>query len=356
MKAGLYVHIPFCRSRCDYCSFVSCCDFSLQKDYYFAVKNRIGALGKDEIYDTIYFGGGTPSAVPQLLTAIYDLLSSAYNIEKNREFTVECNPDSVDDGFIAALEKMNCNRVSVGLQAAQDGLLKAVNRRHDFRAFGNAVKLLNNVTQNISADVMIGLPSQTVSDVTQTIEQAVCLGAKHISVYALKVESGTPLYDRGYKPDEDMQADMYDAAYELMKSLGFRRYEVSNFCLPGYECKHNLKYWRLEDYLGIGAAAHSLIDGKRYAEGGLKEFLAGKPPEITDVKADFVEEYIMLGLRTADGVRLDVLKERGCDILREKADAIEKYIKLNLLQINEGFLRLTDKAFYVMNTIIADLI
>ncbi len=355
MSAGLYIHIPFCRSRCDYCSFVSCVDTSKAEAYYNRLREQAYSTDYSGDFDTVYFGGGTPSAVPELIEKTYGLLRRTFSISDSSEITVECNPDSVDEGLLSALKKINCNRVSLGLQSADDDLLRAVGRRHDYAQFLSAVNKIKTVTDNISVDVMLGLPGQGVQSVIDTLKRVCDLRVKHISVYALKVEDGTPLKARGYFPDEDIQADMYDAAYETLKGLGFCRYEVSNFCLPGFESRHNLKYWNLEDYLGLGAAAHSFYGGKRYEGVGLEEYLCGIQPLGSDVTEELDQELIMLSLRTCRGLQLSRLKSEK-EFMQTNRKKINDYIREGMLELKNGFLRLSDKAFYVMNSIIVDLI
>lgn len=355
MAAGLYLHIPFCRSRCDYCSFVSCCDTKLAEEYYQKVKEQAEKISYGGEFDTVYFGGGTPSAVPKLLEKLYGLCCRTFSISKNSEITVECNPDSVDDELISVLKKINCNRVSLGLQSTDDAILASVGRRHNFEQFAVAVQKIREVTTNISADIMLGLPMQTVESAVESVNLALDFGIKHISVYALKVEDGTPLKSRGYTVDEDMQADMYDAVYEAVQKRGFERYEVSNFSLPGYESKHNLKYWDLEDYVGLGAAAHSYYGGKRYEGVGLKEFLAGQETIAEDVSEEFDEELIMLSLRCSRGLELDRLKNKN-KFLMEKKSKIDELKSKGLIEVKDGFLRLTKDAFYLMNSVIVKLI
>jgi len=356
MSAGLYIHIPFCRSRCDYCSFVSCIDTSKQDEYYKCFKNQAYSVDYNGDFDTVYFGGGTPSVVPKLLEKMYGFITRTFSIKSGSEITVECNPDSVDSETLKALENIRCNRVSLGLQSTDDDLLKSIGRRHNFAQFVDALKQIQKITQNVSADIMLGLPNQSLESVVQSVKQTLELGIKHISVYSLKVEQGTPLYKRGFVVDEDLQADMYDAVYEEVKKFGFERYEVSNFCLKGFESRHNYKYWSLEDYIGLGAAAHSYYGGKRYEGVGLQDYLKDKQPIVTDVSDDYEEELIMLSLRTKMGLELARLGEGKEKFFIRNQEKLKNYIKQGLIEVDEKYLHLTEKAFYIMNSIIVDLI
>jgi len=355
MSAGLYVHFPFCLSRCDYCSFVSCCDKSLEDEYAKRIEKEAQFFSFRKEFDTLYFGGGTPSCVPNLIKKINDIVKRNFIFTKNYEFTVECNPDTVNDSLIDLLHSIGCNRVSLGLQSADDEILSAVGRRHNFKQFVEAIKKVKTLTQNVSVDIMLGLPRQDLESVKDTVEKAIGEGATHISVYALKVEDGTALKKRGYTVNEDLQADMYDIACQTLKENGFYRYEVSNFCKIGFESRHNLKYWNLDEYLGLGAGAHSYYGKKRYEGVGLKEYLLETQPNVVDVSSDFDEELIMLSLRTQRGLEISRLSNKD-EFLKKNKKRIEDYVKNGFLEFDGSFLRLTESAFYVMNSIIVDLI
>ena len=357
MSLGLYLHFPFCRRRCRYCAFVSGTDFTIVENYLARLLAELKARKVDDEVGTIYFGGGTPSAVPAMIGAAAAAIRQNYQLKREVEFTAECNPESVTPAFIAALREAGVNRVSIGLQAAQDGLLRLAGRPHTYRDFLTAYERIRAANiENVNVDVILGLPGQTVGDVVATVEALLKLNVQHMSVYALKTEAGTPLYKDGYFPDEDLQAEMYSKAFSLLKGE-YRRYEVSNFAKPGCECRHNLGCWQLEEYLGFGAAAHSYYHGYRsYNCANVAAYIAGQAPLSEDVAMDYAEEYIMLSLRTDRGCDLEKLKAHGCDLLALKARQIDKHRRRGNLTITGGRLKLTEDAFYIMNSVIVDLI
>ncbi len=353
---GIYIHIPFCAKRCVYCSFVSGMPHDRMRPYIAALKREMEErLYGDEI-STIYIGGGTPSVLYR--GAISDLLSfirGRCKVAKNAEITVECNPDSVSEDFAEEIFNAGVNRVSIGLQTDNDKLLKALNRPHNKEDFLRAWKLLDNI-KNKSLDLMLGLPGQKEEDLMSSLSLAVSLNAPHISLYALKVEEGTPLYESGYIADDDFEADLYDKAYKFLVNHGYRRYEVSNFCKDDMYSRHNFSYWDMTEYYGFGISAHSYLNGKRIAnDDNIDKYILGKGERFVE-DGDWAEEYIMLSLRTDIGIDLKRLSRHGMDLLSEKRKIISDYIRDGFL-IKEGdFLRLSDNAFYIMNDIICNLI
>lgn len=313
---GIYVHVPFCKSKCAYCDFASYPKEISECDLYFAclykeIKGRSKSL-KDKVFDTIYFGGGTPSFVePKYIVGAMRQIRNYYNIAPNAEITIEMNPGTVDEEKIKTYEKAGFNRFSVGLQTANDKLLYDIGRIHTKDDFINAAKLLKG--KNFSVDIMIGLSGQTFADIKEAIDLAESVGAKHISSYALKAEEGTPMYCRylnGELPSEDETADMYDFAVKLLAEKGYERYEVSNFCKKGYRSRHNMNYWKRGEYIGFGVAASSFIDERRFTNTEkISEYTAcilrNKVAEIfsENIEGDEREfEFIMLALRTTDGL------------------------------------------------------
>ncbi len=359
---GLYVHIPFCVSRCTYCNFVSSTDLSYIKSYLLALENEIVERKVTDKVDTIYIGGGTPSILPR--GALSDLILKIrenYDVSNNVEITVEANPDSCNDEFVYEAKCCGVNRVSVGLQSTNDKMLKGVGRAHDYKQFLTAIDLLTRRgINNVSCDLILGLPSDTVFGVEQSIKQVVDISVKHVSLYALKVEPDTPLYYSGFTANEDLQADMYDACYKLLTKRGFNRYEVSNFSKVGYESRHNYKYWTREFYLGFGVGAHSFIDGVRsFNTDNIHSYVIGNRSVISEKISDVdaINESIMLALRTQKGLNLSRLKNStGYDLLNEKAQKINNLTAQNMIFIKNGWLRLRNDAFYVMNSIITELI
>lgn len=353
--AGVYIHIPYCKQRCSYCAFVSGAPLSSQSLYVQRLKEEMRSrLNKSVTIDTVYVGGGTPSMLKRgLLTDIFHALSDL-GATNAKEITVECNPDSVDEEFVAEILALNVNRVSIGLQTDNDELLKAVNRPHDKTSFLRAWKLLERIN-NKSVDVMLGLPHQTLDDVVNTADFVTSLKPQHISAYSLAVEQGTPLQKSGFVADDDGEADMYDLLVKKLSECGYKRYEVSNFCLDGFESKHNGSYWDLSDYYGFGVSAHSLVNGVRTANtDSIDEYLCGKTT-VSAEKCNYPEEYVMLSLRTSKGISLSKLLSYGCDILMEKKKEVDRLLDRNLIYIEGDKLALTEGAYYLMNDVITDL-
>lgn len=378
--AGLYIHIPFCLSKCAYCNFVSRpMTFERQEEYIDALcidLKRQSALCSGKTVDSIYFGGGTPSLLSTVwLDRIFGIINDYYNVSKDCETTVEANPNTVDGIKAAAFRKNGVNRVSIGLQSANGGLLKKIGRTHTFDDFIKAKSiLLDSGIDNLSADLMLGLPDQTVEDLCRSIE--LCLeNLKHLSVYCLKTEKGTPLYP--FEPDGDLCADMYEAALKCLQKSGFMRYEISNFALKGYKCRHNLKYWACDEYLGLGVAAHGFVDMHRtsYSD-DIKKYIdfqqqnAGSTLNLESFHIsdsafsakkttpdELCKEYIMLQLRLENGVNLDCLKKRfGYDLAADKSKEIEKLKKHGLIATTDKDIRISEGCFFVSNSIIAEII
>ena len=271
---GLYIHVPFCRSKCQYCDFYSLTakDDKLMDNYLDAVCSHIretGALAPGYKVDTVYFGGGTPSFFgADGLATILTTIRRNFDVDNNAEITVEVNPDSVSDKLLRRLWAEGFNRVSLGIQTDNDEILKKLGRPHTYAQAVTAFQRIRKAGfRNVSVDLMYGLPGQTLRDWQETLDNVLRLMPEHISCYGLKVEEGTPLYE--YKdiaglPDDDLQADMYLAAVEMLRSRGYRQYEISNFARKGLYSRHNMKYWTGGEYLGFGPSASSDFAGKRF--------------------------------------------------------------------------------------------
>lgn len=310
----------------------------------------------------MYFGGGTPSVMRRgILSETAELLRSSFDLSELKEFTVEANPDSVTDGFLNECVKAGVDRISMGLQSADDNVLKAIGRAHDVNRFIEAVKSARAYgINNLSSDLILGLPEQTEEDIPKAISLFDGLNIDHVSVYALSVEEGTRLYKSGYKPDEDRQADMYELAVSELGKYGYERYEVSNFARNGKIALHNYKYWTGADYYGFGVAAHSLIGKTRLANtDSLTEYLSGKATETATelTEADEKEEFIMLRLRLSEGLSLNEYREKfGESLLDEKKRQLEKLVKAGAVDIKNGRIIATDKGTYLLNSVITELI
>ena len=352
---GIYLHIPFCRSRCDYCGFVSSCDLSRQEEYFGRLEAEIAASPYEGSCATLYAGGGTPSAAdPARLARAVGRALEKFRPAPGAERTVECNPDSFDRERADAYREMGFNRVSLGVQSFSDPLLAAVGRRHDGAQAMRAAELALECFGNVSADLMLGLPGQDADAVRADLKRIRELGLPHVSVYGLKVEEGTPLAARGYAPDEDACADLYELACGELEEMGLFRYEVSNFSKPGFESAHNLRYWRRQDYLGFGAAAHSCTGNRRFWNGGLAEYLAGRGGGEEQLSREEVAyETIILALRTREGLdRRSFEREFGCDFGLKYADAIAKCGRF--LDVSQEAVRVRPDGFYVLNSLLVN--
>ena len=344
---GLYIHIPFCRRKCLYCDFysVALCDGTAEEYTRAVVRNLLHYGGE---FDTVYFGGGTPI----LLAPYLGEMLKAANIAKNAEITAECNPCEMTPQTLETLRKAGIDRISAGVQSFNDNELTALGRRHDSATARTA--FLNARAagfDNISADLMLGIPQQTGESLARSLETLCSLPITHISAYMLKVEENTPFgRDTPRLPDEDETADMYLQTVQTLAQHGFGQYEISNFAKGVFECRHNLKYWRREEYLGIGPAAHSFIDGRRFAVARDLDGFISSPWQTeltTDSAPDDYEERVMLGLRLREGISEELWRplENGL-----------KRIPKSYYSTENGRLSLTAEGFLLSNEIISVLL
>ena len=328
---GLYVHIPFCKSKCAYCDFYSLSRREDRMDDYCAALaahlRRMAPQAAGVSVDTVYFGGGTPTLLgADRLCGLLDVIREVYRLAPGAEITLEANPDSaLDAAPLAQLRRAGFNRISLGMQSADDRELAEIGRIHTAEQVGRAVAAARSAGfDNLSLDLIYGLPGQTMARWQANLEAAAALKPEHLSCYGLKVEEGTPLYRRRKEaalPDDDAQADMYLCAADRLEQLGYARYEISNFARPGRESRHNLRYWQLKEYLGFGPGAHSDFSGVRFArsrdlEGYIRAAATGdlSPAERQAVSPEErAEEYLMLGLRTAAGISPEGLARHGRD-------------------------------------------
>ena len=367
--AGIYVHIPFCKSKCRYCDFTSFPDKIGFAESYMTCVYREMLMRKEELssynFDTLYIGGGTPSVIDESYIAMLVAAAKKYfNLSKNAEITIEMNPGTVSASKIDLYKKCGINRFSVGLQSAIDSQLKELGRCHSLNEFVTCAKLLKG--ENFSVDVMIGLKGQSLEDIGKTIDVATGFGASHISMYALTPEDGTPIYTdylNGELPDGDEVAEMYAYGVKKLRELGYERYEVSNFCKKGKESRHNLNYWQRGEYIGFGVSASSHIKNVCFTntfdlDEYFKCILTNHFPVIDSEEVDRdgqKEESIMLALRTAKGLDIAAFDaEFGTDFLSDYRSAIEKNDKY--LEISDGHIRIKDEYLFVQNTIICDFL
>lgn len=370
--AGLYLHIPFCVQKCAYCDFVSFADPEPLQAYLSALIKEIGLTARRfpaAAYDTVFIGGGTPSIVSaQDMAGLLAALRSAFAIAPGAECTIECNPGTVDAQKLQAYLKGGVNRLSLGLQSAEDGLLRAIGRIHDFAQFEESYRLAREAgLQNINVDLMYGLPGQSLGQYLSTIRTVAALGPEHISAYSLILEEGTPLYTHVKAgettlPDEDEVCDMQDAGRALLAELGYERYEISNYAKPGFACRHNINYWQNGPYLGLGLAAHSAkeIDGWRrwsnHAE--MSAYLAAlerdELPICEQRRIPHTEEMfecVMLGLRMLKGVERSAFSARfGLDVCTAYPEAVEALFALGWADATPDALRLTEAGLDMENS------
>lgn len=370
---GIYVHIPFCRSKCQYCDFYSITehDKSLTDGYLDAVCAHIkeaGALAPNHQVDTIYFGGGTPSFFgAEGLATILTAIRRAFDVAGDAEITFEANPDSVNDRDLRRLAAEGFNRASLGVQSDDDAMLQRLGRPHTFDQVLTAMKRLRKAGfRNVSIDLMYGLPEQTLAQWRSTLENCLSLNPEHISCYGLKVEEGTPLYtyqSAAGLPDDDTQADMYLAAVQLLKQRGYRQYEISNFAKRGRASRHNLKYWTGGEYLGFGPNASSDFAGKRYTLiRDLKGYIQGLKEggsvitELTEIPVrERAGEYLMLRLRTVGGIRAEEYEKRFLLPFEPLETVLQRCADHGLASFSKERWRLTPEGMLVSNAIISDL-
>lgn len=368
-QLGLYVHIPFCVRKCAYCDFSSWANRAQDMQKYtdaLCDEIRVRALETGrQTCDTVFFGGGTPSVLPEnLFEQIVQTLRRHYDFAKNTEFTVECNPGTVTEGFARTMVRCGVNRVSMGMQAAQEALLKRLGRIHNMNDVRQAVETLRSAgIQNLNLDLMLGLPGQTMEDMRETLREALSLAPQHISCYALIVEEGTPLaraVDTGEMtlPGEDMDRDMYELCRKTLAAAGFMQYEISNFALPQKACRHNENCWQRAPYLGFGCAAHSFYNETRRANpASLDDYLSGAAPEIEHIsREDAMFERLMLGLRLTKGVSEDAfLREFQVPLWDVYGKKLTPALQDQRLRRENGYVYLTEHGMDVMNSVLVEL-
>ena len=361
MNKGLYIHIPFCLSKCPYCDFYSVTfNSDTAKRYKDAVIRNLSyylSQNSELKFDTVYFGGGTPILLWREICEIMNKVQPY--LTENDEVTIEANPCCTDKNALCSLKQYNVNRISFGLQSGNENELKALGRRHNSKVGADAVNMAYNAGfTNISGDIMLGVPLQTKISLTETINYMTSLPLTHISAYLLKIEPGTPFAKKELTlPDEDGYADIYLETVSRLADKGYNQYEISNFAKPGMESRHNLKYWRCEEYLGIGPAAHSYFNGERFAvERDLRAFIENdvQPAVVTERECGDYEEWAMLKLRLSEGLDFKTAEERfGVS----KEDILKKcrLIPDKLYRADDKTIRLTPEGFLVSNAVIGIL-
>lgn len=373
MKAGIYIHIPFCKSRCSYCDFATDVFKNVE-----TVERYVNALCREieffsplstlhsPLIETIYFGGGTPSLLsPKQLEKILETIYQKFLVEKNAEITMEMNPATMTLETVREYRGLGVNRASFGAQTFDDTELKRLGRKHTAQDVRETIELLRKADfTNVSFDLIAGLPRQTLKDWERNLTEALKLNPEHLSLYLLEIHEGTPLAEqirskRQPLPDEDLSAEMYELMLDKIAEKGFEQYEISNFCQPRFESKHNSKYWLCEPVFAFGVSAHSFDGKKRWSnERDTNRYVSliekGKSAVVYEEEIDLASEFVFLGLRMMQGVDLADFKKRfGVDLLSKYAEDLERLESLGLVEIIENRLRLTSKGALFSNEVFA---
>ena len=366
MVESVYIHIPFCRSKCHYCSFVSYVKENLKADYLKALEKEILSVYKNEPLKTLYFGGGTPSL---LSVEEFNHLINLFNINPDTEITAELNPEGysksgLDIEYLEGLKNAGINRISIGAQSFNDEILKSINRRHNSAQIVQAVENANlaGIT-NISLDFIYGLPDQTLEMYMSDLRQAVSLNIKHISLYGLSIEENCYFYYNNPQniADEDLQADMYLHSVEFLVKSGFDHYEFSNFAKAGYESKHNLNYWDNNEYYACGTASHGYLNNERFSHANsVEEYISNPLNYVKEYDEDFkskMEEEIFLGFRKMCGIDVEKINQKyNIDFERKYKVILGKYIASGFMKKTSTGYALTPNGVLVSNTILSEFI
>lgn len=370
--AGIYIHIPFCKSRCIYCGFYSTTLLDLRKKYINAVCREM-ELRKNYIrepFSTIYLGGGTPSLLDEAeLTQLFLYINNVYDVDRNAEITMECNPDDITPEFTNMLSRLPINRVSMGAQTFADSRLRLLHRRHNSDEVKHAVKLLREAgIKNISIDLMFGFPDESLSQWKEDISAALALNVEHISAYSLMYEEDTPLWkmlDTGKvkEIDEELSLTMFKELVCQLTDAGYEHYEISNFARPGYRSRHNSSYWHQVPYIGLGAAAHSFdLNSRQWNVANLKLYIEEINNGIIPMEREELDndttfnDIITTALRTSDGIDLNAMETRlGKRYRNTLISAAGKHLEQGLLEIRHDRLRLTAEGIFISDMVMSDL-
>lgn len=370
--AGIYIHIPFCKSRCIYCGFYSTTLLDLRKKYINAVCREM-ELRKNYIrepFSTIYLGGGTPSLLDEAeLTKLFLYINDVYDVDRNAEITMECNPDDITPEFTNMLSRLPINRVSMGAQTFADSRLRLLHRRHNSDEVKHAVKLLREAgIKNISIDLMFGFPDESLSQWKEDISAALALNVEHISAYSLMYEEDTPLWkmlDTGKvkEIDEELSLTMFKELVCQLTDAGYEHYEISNFARLGYRSRHNSSYWHQVPYIGLGAAAHSFdLNSRQWNVADLKLYIEEINNGIIPMEREELDndttfnDIITTALRTSDGIDLNALETRlGKRYRNTLISAAGKHLEQGLLEIRQDRLRLTSEGIFISDMVMSDL-
>lgn len=368
-EIGVYVHIPFCKQKCYYCDFISYCNKdNLIEDYVKAVKKEIRMQNIQSQITTVYIGGGTPSYIDsKYIVEIIDEIKKK-NLSKRPEITIEVNPGTVTKEKLKDYKKCGINRLSIGLQSAQDEILKEIGRIHNFEQFLETYQMARKVEfKNINVDLILGIPNQRIKDLKDSLEKTIELQPEHISVYSLIVEDGTPIANKIDKgelelPDEDTERNMYWYVKNTLELNGYIHYEISNFAKKGRESKHNMNCWKQNQYFGFGVAAHSYRDITRYSNTEkIEEYIKNVMTERLDrnriiheiqKEYDAKKEYMLLGLRKIAGINISEFKLKfGDNPIYLFRNELKKLTDEGLIIVDEDFIRLTNKGIDLANLV-----
>ena len=367
---GLYIHVPFCRQKCLYCDFCSVAgaEGELVEKYVSALCRCLeinSQNAKGYKVDTIYLGGGTPTVLSaSQMERVLDSCFGGYSVTPDAEITSECNPATGSPEYFSDIRKMGVNRISIGLQSMQDGELRALGRIHDKNGFLDTFGAVRDAGfDNVSVDIMYGIPEQTIHSFEDTLKKIVDISPEHISAYCLKVEENTPFGKMGDKlvlPNDDVTSDMYELCNSVLGGAGYARYEISNFSKQGRESRHNLRYWLGEEYIGIGAAAHSYFDGERYAiSPNITAFANGEFILCDREKIsleDRMTEYVMLRMRLSRGASAKEFRQLfGRQLLDEFCEA-KRFIQSGHILFDSDCLRFSEKGIFVSSYILSEIL
>ena len=368
-EIGIYVHIPFCKKKCDYCDFISYCDKGmLISDYIESVIKEIEIQNIQSKITTVYIGGGTPSYIDsKYIIKILEKIKEK-NISEDAEITIEVNPGTVTEKKLKDYINCGINRLSIGLQSTKDEILKEIGRIHEYADFLNTYNMAKKIGfNNINVDLMIGLPNQKIIDIKESLEKILELNPNHISVYSLILEEGTPLFKKVEDgvlkiPDEELERNMYWYVKNTLELNGYKHYEISNYAKEGYESKHNLNCWNQKEYIGIGCAAHSYKNITRYSNTeNIEEYINNihkkcfeKNRIIHEVQTeeDARKEFMLLGLRKIDGVKINEFKNKfGDNPIYLYRNQLDKLSKENLIIVDNDNIRLSNRGIDLANLV-----
>ena len=365
---GLYIHIPFCKKKCKYCDFISYTNKEDIFDEYIEKLSDEALEYKGAKINTVFIGGGTPSLLScEQLKKLTEMIKTTFVLSDNCEFTIEANPKTLDSDKLNTLKSCGVNRISLGVQSFNDDELKAIGRIHDAKTAYNTVELIKeNGFDNFNLDLMLNLPNQTNESLLKTLESAISLNPSHISCYSLILEENTPLfeeYESGnfQATSDDYDRELYTLAKDILYQNGYEQYEISNFARNGLYSKHNLKYWNCDEYIGIGVAAHSYLNGTRfYNTSEMNEYLNGNchiEEKTFLTNEDKICEYIIMRLRLTDGIPTEEFKKRfNIDFYKNYKALIDKFINAGFMKYENNSYKLTDKGFDISNSIMCEFV